>query len=679
MTAECCVKTLKRLFKRLACRFTSLLSRGGAVAVLAVLLMTGRGECAMAKMFSLERPRLGALFEYRFREIKQVSPVRRSLQTSHQFSEGLTITTRGYLYHQNLLIFDLSLEPTWYQQQQVVEPGSDSSGRSFFLDYGLNATLLPDRPLSLQFVARHNTSSSTSTLAPITTSENTLHGATLIYRSRKLPTRLGFTMSEAIQEGFYPSTITADNLRLISRHRAERSETYLNADYDQRLREAPGLSQATDIASLRLRNNLQLTEDRRVRLASGLSSRYTEAGQGETTELNLNEMLDWLHTDPRRRLQVNSNYAASYNASKRDGILSETIPLTAGLFLSHRLYENLLSSLSGTGGYTKFDGGNEKNYGAMNNFDYTRRIPKGQINFNMGHGYLVTDRTVTTDFIEVVGERFTFNDLTITLLASRHIDMESIQVFTGDGSVEYVRDFDYTMTTVGAFVRIDRLPLGGMIDDGDTVLVSYRYRSDPTAKLGTLSRTYGAGTTLWSVLNLRYQLSLTAEDFLGGIPPEFLADDTMHTVSARLDYGWSDTTLTAEDEERAAGNSRRGWTIKQNFRWRLSPALSLGAGGGYGESELVDSGSSGQAYNLRLDGQWRPRANQQWRLEAFQNINTTDLPTRDESQGLGLFYIWRYGLWSLQVDYRHLIDKQPLVGQERTMDTVNVKLRRFLF
>jgi len=93
----------------------------------------------------------------------------------------------------------------------------------------------------------------------------------------------------------------------------------------------------------------------------------------------------------------------------------------------------------------------------------------------------------------------------------------------------------------------------------------------------------------------------------------------------------------------------------------------------------VDIGSSGQSYNLRLNGQWQSRDNQQWRLEAFQNINSTDRPTRDESQGLGLFYVWRIGLWSVQVDYRHLIDKQPLVGQERTMDTVNLKLRRFLF
>jgi len=552
---------------------TFTLPRGGMVAVLlAVLLLSTSGETAMARMFYLERPRLGALFEYQFSESEQISPVRRSLQSSHQFIEGLTMASRGYLYHPALLVFKLTFDPKWYQQQQVSEPGRDSSGRSFFLDYGLNATLLQDRLLSLQLEARHATSTSSSSLAPTTISENSRYGAILNYKSRNFPTSLGFSMSEVSQEGFYPSTTTVDNLRLRSNHRAERHKTDLNADYEQRLREASGLSQATDNASFRLRNALQLTEDRRVRLASSLSSRYTEAGQGETTNLSLSEGLDWQHTHPRRRLQINSNYSAAYTVNKSEDDLRETIPLDAGIFLSHLLYENLRSGLSATGGYTKYEGGNENNYGALNSFSYTRRIPKGQINLNMGHGYRVNDQTVTTDFIDVDEEELTFNDFTITLLANRHIDLDSIEVFSADQNrTEFVRDFDYTVTEVGDYVRIDRLPLGGIIDDGTMVRVSYRYRSDPSAKLGTLSRTYGAGIFLWSVLDLRYQISLVGADLLGGDAPEFLADDTMQSVSARLNYDWSETTLTAEDEERAAGNSRRGWRRQPELQMAAEP------------------------------------------------------------------------------------------------------------
>ena len=228
-------------------------------------------------------------------------------------------------------------------------------------------------------------------------------------------------------------------------------------------------------------------------------------------------------------------------------------------------------------------------------------------------------------------------------------------------------------------MQVARIILGGAIADGETVLVSYRYQSDPSAKLGTLTRSFGAGLSLWSALTLRYRLSLVQEELLGGTPPETMTDDTIQSVSAQLTYDWSDTLLTADEEKRAAGNSIRRWKVTQSFPWRPRPNLSLAVSGSYGESELLESGSSGRAYGLRASGQWQPRANQQWRMEAFQNITTTDSPTRIESSGLGLFYVWRYAVWSVEADYRYLLDEQPLVDQERTVHSMNLSLRRALY
>lgn len=669
-------------------RLFTFLPAWAAAAAIAALLVTGSGEIAMARMFYMERPRLGAEFDYSFKGSEQVTPTRQSQGTSHRYTEGLSLASRGYIYHPALLTFDFSLDPKWEQQREKYDPGEDSSGGSFFLDYGFDGTLFQERPVSLELTARQSTSTISSSLSPTTTSENSQYGSTLVYKSKKFPSRFSYMSSARQQEGFYSSTLTSDSLRLTSSNRGERYYTNLNADYDKRQLDTCGLSQATENASFRLNNSLDLTADRQMRLTSLLATRWTESQSLPATSLELNEFLDWRHTKPDQRLQINSNYSFRYTANRRDSKLSEDIPLNVGIFLSHRLYENLVSTLSGTGGYNKFEGGHEEKYGGRLNFDYNRRIPKGQISLNMGHGYQVNDRTVTTDFIEVMGEDLAFVDplfpsLGSLPLANRNIDPETVVVFPADPiEPEYALGFDYTLDRDGAFVRI--VPVVGFrleddIKNGKKALVRYRFRSDPSVKLGTLSRTYGAGLSLWSVFNLRYQLSLVQDEFLGGISPEFLADDIMQSLTAQLNYGWSETSLTAEEEKRAAGNSRRNWKISQDFRWRLSPALSLTAGGGYGETELLDTGSSGQGYNLRFAGQWQPRPNQQWRLEAFENVSTTDRPDRNESIGLGIFYLLRYGLWNVEANYRHLLDRQPLDGQERTMDTFNLKLRRAMF
>lgn len=657
--------------------------RAGAVALLAAMLVGAGGERAMARMFYLERPRWGAQLEYSFRENEQNTPTRHSQGTSHRYTEGLELASRGYLYHPALLVFDLSLAPKWEQQREKYEPGQDSAMRSFFLDYGFDGTLFQHRPVFLQLLARQNTATISSSLSPATTSENSLYGATLVYASRKFPTRFSYTNNAQKQEGFYSSTLSSDTMRLSSSNRTDRYYTNLNADWDKRRREAQGLGQASENASFRLSNSLDVTADRRMRLSSALTTRWTEVQDQISSSLALNESLDWQHTDPKKRLQIKSNYTARYTAERRDGKLREDIPLEARVSLSHLLYENLVSSLDGNIGHHKFEDGHEEKYGGRVNFDYNRRVPVGSIFLNLGQDYQVRDRTVTADYVEVTRlapELLTFDQFGARL-ANRNVDMDSpVELFRTDGFTYDMSDYD--IVPVGDFVEI-RPVMGSVLSDdlgnGERVWASYSYRNDPSARLGTLTRTFGAGLNLWSVLDLRYRLTRSEGELLAGAPPDHdLADDTMQSVSAQLTYRWSDTLLTYDDEQRAAGNSLRRWQARQKFSWRPRNNISLAVGGSYGETELLDTGSSGRSYKLDASGQWQPRPNQQWRLEAFQSTSTSNRPDRNESSGLGLFYLMRFGVWKLEVNYRHLLDQQPLAGQERSQDTLNLTLRRDL-
>lgn len=664
---------------------------GGAVAVIVALLVTAFGEPAMAKMFHLERPRVGAEFNYVSRDTVQKTPTRQSQGSSHLFTERLTArSSRGYVYHPALLLFDLRFDPVWQQTMEKREPGQDSSAKALSLDYGFNGTLLKDRPVFLQLLAQQGTSSSSGSLRPITTSEKSLHGATLVYSSTDFPTRFSYENSTAKQEGFYSSTENRDNLRLISSNKTERSRTRLNSEYDQRQRDSRGRSQLTDNASFQVTNALDVSTDRRIRLGSSLTTRWTESQSLPSTSLNLGEFLSWQHTEDEQRLQVVSNYSARYTANRRQGELSENIPLEANLLLSHRLYDNLVSSLRGNTGATSFEGGSETKYGGNANFDYNRRVPFGGVSLNMGQSYQITDRTTTTDFILVDNEELAFVDpefpaLGSLPLANRNIDDSSeIEVFPGDPSEwEYELGFDYTVNRDSAFVRIVPVfdsRLEEDIKNGKKALVSYQYRSDPSAKTATQSRSFGAGLSFWSILDLRYQLTMTRQELESGTPSELpLNDDTSQSISAQLRYRWSDTLLTYDNEKRAAGDSRSRWQARQKFYWKPLPDLTLMAGGSYSETEMPEINSNTQTYQLNAGGQWKASANQNWRLDAFQNISSSNRPHSSESTGLGLSYRLRFKAWNLQAGYRHVLDRQPLVGQERSMNTVNLTLSRSFF
>ena len=658
------------------------LYRDVALILLALLLLATTASAARTRSFYLERPRLALEFEYSYQDDENVTPTRTNGQVSHRFLEGLSLASRGYLYHPALLIFDLELSPSWEQEEQSSAAGREDSRRSFFFDYNLSGTLMQYRRLSLNFQARQSNSSTSNTLSATTSNESALYGATLVYKSLRLPTRLSYQYQSVNQQGFFSTTSNTERLTLTSNHRIDRSTTRLNADYSTSRYDSRGREQTADITRLSLSNNLNVTADRRVNLGSTATAFWRENADQTSNEIDLQEDLTWQHTQPDKRLQFSSSYAAGYTARRENGDVSETIPLTVGATLSHRLYDNLRSSLSGSSSYTRFAGGHQKTYGGGPDFDYTRRIPGGELNLNLGGYYEIDDRVSTQELIDVIDEAVTLSAFSQTLLANRNIDLDSIQVFSADKSQLYQRDFDYTLSPVGSFVEIERVFLDSAITEGETVLVSYRYQSDPSAKIATIDRYFGAGLTLGSVFRLRYRLSLTQEDVRAGLPPDTLADDTIQNVSAQVSLGWSDTRLTLDDEKRAAGNSIRRWKIDQGFSWRPRSNLALGVGGGYGESELLDTGGSGWSSGLNASLQWQLQSNQQWRMELFQNINESESDTqttRTESTGLGVFYVWRYALWSVEADYRYRLDEQPVTDQKRTLNSFDLRLRRALY
>jgi len=656
------------------------------VVVLATLLVVTGGDTALARVLYLQTPRLGADLEYSFRNETQTTPNRTNQIRGHRFLEGLNLATRGYVYHPALFVFELEFEPTWEQQNETYTAGRDTARKSLFLDYGFSGTLFQERMLSLRLQTRRATSTTSTSLNPSSNSENVTYSASLRYRSRTLPSLLNYVHSERDQEGFNSSTQVGDKLTLNTSNKTERQRTTLKSEYDKQQRENRQFIQSWQSYRVDLSNNLNLTTDKRMVLTSALQSRWFEIQEQDGSNLSLNENLSWRHTDPNNRLQIRSDYSARYSSDRQGDERREDIPLEARFSLSHLLYENLTTSLDGNTGYRKYGDSEEKKYGASYNFSYNRRVPIGMVSLNHGQSYQVSDTSTLPGTIVVTRlnpELLRF-DAFGARLANFDVDFNTIEIFDADG-LNYAA-VDYDIIAVGDFVEVRPIFGSSLYDDvyplvGDPkqVLASYSYRADPSAKIGTHSSTFGAGLTLGSALTLRYQLTLLKDRLLDGTRDQKLADDTLQIFSAQLDYGWSKTQFTYDDEQRAAGNSSRRWQAQQFFLWRLRPDLNLSLGGNYSESELVDSGDRGQNYGFNASGQWQPKANQQVRFVMAHRISKTNRPNRNENSGLELGYLLRYGIWQLEAKYRYILDQQLTSGQERSENRFDLALRRPLF
>ncbi|NOX24995.1 MAG: hypothetical protein GXP59_02555 [Deltaproteobacteria bacterium] len=629
----------------------------------------------MARVFYVTRPRVQADLAYRFKQDKSITPTRRKDNKENLYTEKMTAASRGYIFRPAIFLFDLTLAPSWGQTRARSNPGEAAASRSFSLDYGFDGTLLRNMPYVLNLRANRGFSNSVSSRSLNTTQSSSSYGADLSHYTRTNNYRLDYLTNNRTMEGFYPETTKDASLKFDFNHMNRRHFWSINASHDKNSRSSQGQTSNSAADALSLSDNLQITGDRRVNLSSLFTANRT-ASQTNTTNVNVAESLNWRHTPAKQRLQISSHYTAGYTLNLHDGTSSETMPLAASVSLSHKLYDNLLSTLVGSGSYVRFTGGNEKRYGANLAFNYIRSIPWGSINLALGSNYQVDDRTTTSGRIYVSDEPLVFDNTAINLLVNKGIDLPSIHVFNAGKTIEYDRDFDYIVTLAGGFVRINRI-IGGRIKSGDRALVSYTYDSAASVKTADIGRSFGAGLSLWSVFNIHYSLSLTKADDLGGEASTTpLADDSNQQVTAKLDFGWSTTSFDAGKQKRVNGYSSRRWQITQSFSKRFLANLSLAASGTYGRSVTLDSGITSQNYSLNFSGGWQPSPYSMWQLEAFQTVMTTNDPLRTESSGVDMSYVYLFRLWSLDLTYSYALDRQPLVGSEHVSNTLNLKLSR---
>lgn len=637
------------------------------LAPLCLLLGNNAWAEFRGRQYTVDRPQLGIDLFYRSDSETRTGPYLSETNHTQAIGERLDLKTAGWLYHPALATYTLNLVPEWQQTTEQPNLGQETNGNTFLLGYGFDMIVLPYRPYTVKLFASKQHSTLTSSLTSQSDTEGTSFGATLMLKYKVLPTTLAYSHSATTQTGFYDSQETRDGVTLAMRHERKNNDTYLNGAFTLMDRTTPGSASQTKNLSGDVRNVYRIRPGDRLSLNSSLAYRWSESAGGYSASgLSLAENLNWRH---RKRLR--SNYQFNYSLDTIQGASIDQMSVGAGL--SHSLYENLTS---GVGVNASRSSSGTSSYGGGVNFTYQRRIPWGMIHASMGHDYRVTHRSVGGVNLPA-SESHALTTGGVALLGNKNVDMTSIVVTSSDRSIVYIKDFDYTLEVIGTSVRIARTSFGA-IAEGQSVVVSYLYLSNPAFDDALYSQNYGIGLDLWSALRIDYRYNHGRQDFLGGIRPDVLTDDTSQSLEADLTWRWSSTRMSYEDSNVSTGLSMTRWQVQENLQFRPSYITSLGASAHYGQTTIKDSGAQDKFYGYSVNVQRLISGTSKVRLEALYNVSEgATISTLDK--GAAAVWEWSYGIWRADATYRFLDQEDLLSGQTRKRNSLLVTLRRSLY
>jgi hypothetical protein len=621
-----------------------------------------------------ERPAVGGLLRYEYNQDVRVASGIKTADRSQSFVERLDLASKGFVYHPALLQFKLSFSPEFRQTMQTASELTGNTamdGASFSPNFQANAVVLGRKPYTLSLFAQHLETQSWSTYTGILETRNDMYGADLSLKYQLLPTTIGFSTSRSEQDGYWTSSNRWREAHLLSRHRGKTGDSSLMAHYS--INDQVTNDQSHDITTLNatFNNQYSITGDKRVSLASTMQYLQQDGDSLQNSSLLLNEQLAWQHL---KHLQ--SRYTLNYRRFETGTTRNRMSSLDARL--THKLYENLTTTVGATGSLNSYTGGQEKAVTGLLDVDYQRRLSTwGSLNLHAGITNLYTSRTGEGGLLPVSNETVMLLTSTETFLVHAGVVLGSVVVTNGTGTIVYTRDIDYQLDLIGSSVRISRLPLGA-ISDGQAVLVSYSYTRDAGYDDAFLTQSYSAMLELKQTLFLSYRYLRARQTLLAGPLPGRLSNAMIHLATVRYDAGWSETGAVYEDNTSSSDISFRRWELNQALKLRYGSWLQFLLRGYWGETDYRSRTDSRKHSGLTTIFNWIPKTWLKVEMEGYLENISGDLEKTTNS-GAKVGVTSSYRLWTARLSLKCAEQYNKLSDYKRTNTQVQVELLRAIW
>ena len=282
--------------------------------------------------------------------------------------------------------------------------------------------------------------------------------------------------------------------------------------------------------------------------------------------------------------------------------------------LHHRLFQSLSSYVSFNGIYQKLNKGKEKAYAFIRGIDYVKRLPfdsKIQINFKQANGK--TDREVKDLIIKKVGESHLIFNETPIFLNERNILPNTIVVYSPQKDIYYEEgeNKDYIVEVVGDLIQISRTPFSRIRPEQE-ILVDYMFKSLPTLRYTTKSKTFGATFSL-KHFALYYKVTDHRQKLLKGTPElgMFLRNIYLQSSGLRFTIRNHKRGLSFLGEQRYYRTELVDYnkiSLKSGFFWRLNEFLIVNTTASYVNLKYLNTSETLEIRNGQINLEWSPTA-----------------------------------------------------------------------
>ena len=520
-----------------------------------------------------------------------------SKETDSEF--GVRIVQEAHILDPDIAWFLLEIEPSIIREEvrstTLIE---ESSGRN--LDYFFQANLLQETtlPVGFDIQIQHNS--------------DVLNGS------------LGSQYDNVIDSTKASVDWKLDEFPMSLRYRKEVLDQEFQSSLNNQVSERDENLQSWVIKGGSSKLDLRLEHET---LDDRISTRNNDFEQDEA---NLKHRLSWGRASELRSMLDYSD-RSGFNANKRlifeenariqhtDNLFSRTYyrffsitqntkteENTGKFELNHNLYRNLTTIASLEADSSRSDNLNENIKTAELFSRYHKQDLLGaSVNAGIGASYGETDRDSTFGLVDVVDERH-LAQLIGVILNTRFILTSSIIITNSAGTIVYNEGFDYVINNRTGDLTEIQIIAGGQINDGDTILVSYRAQALPSQKFSTLYTRYNLGIDLgW--LRLSHSDSKSDDRLISGADESFLNDTRFTITDMELRWGLNkgDILIGAQRKYQLASRfSSTTYTYKQTFSWAYSRdfRFNLSSVESFTEEEDQDT----ELYSLSFSLDWRP-------------------------------------------------------------------------
>jgi len=624
------------------------------------------------------------VIEFEYEEETREGPFVNRVDETKEFTERLDIVTGGWIYHPALAVYSLVFSPEWQQLTEKTSSGPSSvrnTSDSFLQGYDAELVVFPYKPYTLTLFAKKERDILNNNFSGRTTEEGTSYGSQIALKSGFLPTTFSYTHSESQTSGFYSADRNQDQYRMVSSNLSKFGNIRLSGYYTQRDDTVNDVGIDSKQQVYTFSHTRSFLDNNTVILNSSLT--YTDTVNNNVLNRNFLaiENLSWRHKENLR-----TQYTFLYRDRELDDPINATQTdddMASGNFnLTHFLYENLTTNVNTGATRTRNNGNKEVTYNGGVDFRYSRDLPVGSLQADMGQDITLTEVNYSSDFNRMINEAVSLVS-TFTELKNENIDVTSIVVTDSTGTI-YPEAGNYVLSTLGTVTRI-RCITGGLLDTvlncsaGAPVLIDYDYRVRFPFDYWIHAQSYGVNLNLYNALNMYYRFVKSKQYFLRGIQSstDELINDRSHSVGMLLKMNWSETEIAYENRKSTTrplekASVREIITVQPSYYSIIRCSLGYTTTNDKLRNETEKLTDVLLSYEKVIGSRAKVSAN-----GFYQRLSSPSLSFEDRSIRVALD--WFYRIYKGRITYSYTEEEDHIVQQIMKNNYILFSLNRKLF